>query len=161
MGSSGLWMGSAGLSSFFVFEIINRDGQHKVPAAVNAINRSGHLMLPAAVIPFSAAGTDARHSKATINRDLSFVADANARCGKCKVAVMVNSCVVVVLTLAISPTPQEMFWACDQPVSWILWREVNTRSLELSIHCLMLKVISFIICTLYIYALSFDITPYL
>ena len=24
------------------------------------------------------------------------------------------------LTLAISPTLQEKFWACDQPVSWIL-----------------------------------------
>ena len=35
-----------------------------------------------------------------------------------------------VLTLAISPPPQEKFWACDQPVSLILWREVNTRSLE-------------------------------
>ena len=66
-----------------------------MPAAVNGINRSGHLMLPAAVIPFSAAGTGARHGEATINRDLSFVADANARCGKCKVPVTVNSCVVV------------------------------------------------------------------
>ena len=66
-----------------------------MPAAVNEINRSGHLMLPAAVIPFSAAGTGARHGEATINRDLSFVADANARCGKRKVPVTVNSCVVV------------------------------------------------------------------
>ena len=24
------------------------------------------------------------------------------------------------LTLAISPTPQEKYWVCDQPVSWIL-----------------------------------------
>jgi hypothetical protein len=64
---------------------INRDGQYKVSAAVNGINRSGHLMLPAAVIPFSAAGTGVRHDEATINRDLSFVADANVRCGKCKV----------------------------------------------------------------------------
>jgi len=68
-----------------------------VPAAVNGINRSGHLMLPAVVIPFSAAGTGAPHGEATINRDLSFVADANARCGKRKVTVMVNSCVVVSL----------------------------------------------------------------
>ena len=110
MGSSGPWMGSAGLSRFFVFLIINRDGQHKVPAAVNGINRDGqhkvptavnginhsrHLMLPAAVIPFSTAGTGVRHGEATINRDLSFVADTNARCGKCKVPVTVNSCVVV------------------------------------------------------------------
>ena len=65
-------------------------------AAVNGINRSGHLMLPAAVIPFSAAGTDARHGEATINRDLSFMSDANARYGKCKVPVTVNSCVVVI-----------------------------------------------------------------
>ena len=64
-------------------------------AAVNGINRSGHLMLPVAVIPFSAAATGARHGEATINRDLSFVADATARCGKCKVPVTVNSCVVV------------------------------------------------------------------
>ncbi|OQU78664.1 hypothetical protein SORBI_3008G025400 [Sorghum bicolor] len=33
----------------------------------------------------------------------------------------------------------EKFWACDQPVSWILWRGVNTRSLKLSIRCLLLK----------------------
>jgi len=93
-------MGSAGLSRiFFVFLIINRDGQHKVPAAVNGINRSEHLMLPAAVIPFSAAGTSARHGEATINRDLSFVADANAHCGRRKVPVTVNSCVVVESTL--------------------------------------------------------------
>ena len=56
-----------------------------MPAADNGINRSGHLMLPAAVIPFSAVGTGARHGEAMINRDLSFVADANAHCGKCKV----------------------------------------------------------------------------
>jgi len=62
MGSSGLWMGSAGLSRFFLF---------------------------------SAAGTGARHGEATINRDLPFVADANVRCGKRKVPVTVNSCVVV------------------------------------------------------------------
>ena len=61
-----------------------------MPAAVNGINHSGHLMLPAAVIPFSAAGTGARHGEATINRDLSFVADANARCGKRKVSVTVK-----------------------------------------------------------------------
>jgi len=52
-------------------------------------------MLPAAVIPFSVAGKGARHGEATINCDLSFVADANARCGKCKLPVMVNNCVVV------------------------------------------------------------------
>jgi len=75
---------------------INRDGQHKMSAAVNGINRSGHLMLPAAVILFSTAGTGARHGEATINRDLSFVADANARCGKYKVLATVNSCVVVI-----------------------------------------------------------------
>ena len=46
--------------------------------------------MPAAVIPFSAAGTGARHGEATINRDLSFVADANARCGKRKVSVTVK-----------------------------------------------------------------------
>jgi len=63
--------------------------------------------------------------------------------------------------LQFSPTPQEKSWACDQPVSWTLWREVNTQSLELSIHCLILKVISFILSTLYICALSFDIVPYL
>ena len=61
-----------------------------MPAAVNGINHNGHLMLPAAVNPFSAAGTGARHGEATINRDLSFVADANARCGKRKVPVMVK-----------------------------------------------------------------------
>ena len=33
--------------------------------------------------------------------------------------------------------------------------------LELSIRCMLSKVISFILSTLYIYALSFDITPYL
>jgi len=47
-------------------------------------------MLPAAVNPFSAAGTGAHHGEATINRDLSFVADANARCGKRKVLVTVK-----------------------------------------------------------------------
>jgi hypothetical protein len=47
-------------------------------------------MLPAVVIPFSAVGTSARHGEATINRGLSFVADANARCGKRKVPVMVK-----------------------------------------------------------------------
>ena len=47
-------------------------------------------MLPAAVIPFSATGTCAHHGEATINRDLSFVADANARCGKHKVPVTVK-----------------------------------------------------------------------
>jgi len=56
-------------------------------------------MLPAAVIPFAAAGTGARHDEATINRDLLFMADANARCGKCKVPVTVNSCVVVFLLI--------------------------------------------------------------
>ena len=61
-----------------------------MPAAVNGINHSGHLMLPAAVILFSAAGTGARHGEATINRDLSFVADANARCSKRKVPVTVK-----------------------------------------------------------------------
>ena len=66
---------------------------------VNEINRSWHLMLPAAVISFSAAGTDTRHGEATINHDLSFVADANTRCGKRKVAVTVNSCVVVHIAL--------------------------------------------------------------
>ena len=66
-----------------------------MPAAVNEINRSGHLMLPAAVIPFYAAGIGARHGESTINRDLPFVADANVRCGKRKVSVTVNSCVVV------------------------------------------------------------------
>jgi len=56
-------MGSAGLSRFFLIinhdgqhkapaavNGINRDGKHKVSAAVNGINRSGHLMLPVAVI---------------------------------------------------------------------------------------------------------------
>ena len=66
-----------------------------MPAVENGINRNGHLMLPAAVIPFSVAGKGARHGEATINCDLSFVADANARCGKCKLPVMVNNCVVV------------------------------------------------------------------
>ena len=66
-----------------------------MPIAVNGINRSGHLMLPTTIILFSAAGTGARHSVATINRDLSFVADANDRCSKRKVPVTVNTCVVV------------------------------------------------------------------
>ena len=61
-----------------------------MPAAVNGINHSGHLMLPAAVNPFFVVGTGARHGEATINRDLSFVADANARCGKRKVPVTVK-----------------------------------------------------------------------
>ena len=60
-----------------------------MPAAVNGINHSGHLMLSAAVNPFS-AGTGARHGEAMINRDLSFVAEANARCGKRKVPVTVK-----------------------------------------------------------------------
>jgi len=66
-----------------------------VPVVVNRINRSGYLMLPAAVIPFSIADTGARHGEAMINCDLSFLADANARCGKRKMPVTVNSCVVV------------------------------------------------------------------
>jgi len=67
----------------------------KVSATVNGINRSRNLMLPAAVIPFPTAGTGARHDASMINHDLSFVADTNARCGKCKAPIMVNSCVVV------------------------------------------------------------------
>ena len=47
-------------------------------------------MLPAAVISFSAADTGTRHGEATINCDLSFVADANARCGKRKVSATVK-----------------------------------------------------------------------
>jgi len=47
-------------------------------------------MLPAAVNLFFAAGTGARHDEATINRDLSFVADVNARCGKRKVLVTIK-----------------------------------------------------------------------
>jgi len=61
-------------------------------------------MLPPAVIPFSAAGTGACHGEATINRDLSFVADANACCGKCKVAVTVNSYVVVAIMKLVPST---------------------------------------------------------
>ena len=90
-------MGSTGLSWFF-FVFLN-----KMPAAVNGINRSGQLMLPAAAISFFAVGTDARHGEATINRDLSFVADTNARCGKRKVPVTANSCVVVLLMSLAEP----------------------------------------------------------
>jgi len=54
-------------------------------------------MLPTTVILFFAVGTGARHGEATINRDFSFMADTNARFGKRKVPVTVNSYVVVLI----------------------------------------------------------------
>ena len=48
--------------------------------------------------------------------------------------------------------------ACDQPVSCPYGIGVFTRRSELSFHCLLSKVVCFILSTLYIEHLSFDIT---
>jgi hypothetical protein len=64
------------------------------------------------------------------------------------------------LTLAISPKPQEKFrLVINQLVGSC--REKLIPEVWSCLSAIFYQVISFILSTLYIYALSFDITPYL